>query len=256
MSKDPYAIHTRWQRLTPLGWWVIGLLAVSGSWSLAGLVEMATAPAATDITTTPSEFGQRIQDVLGAGPASQQAFASVFGVALAITWLVWQHRAQANLYARRVPGLRYTPGWSVGWWFIPLANVVVPYLSMRELLRHAGAPAGSRSDGGGGQLGAWWLTYLGSAVLGLAGALPICGALLRSIRIEATDPGSLSPITVTAEAIRTARTWAMAGRVSALVAAGLAIWLVWTISRAEDAVFEPTHGASASMAVPPRPDLW
>ncbi|MEO8475718.1 MAG: hypothetical protein ABI572_01555 [Actinomycetota bacterium] len=67
---------------------MIGLLAVSGLWSSIGLVEMATAPAEADITTTPPELGRRVQKVLGVGPPGQQAFARLFGLALVVPWLV------------------------------------------------------------------------------------------------------------------------------------------------------------------------
>jgi hypothetical protein len=37
-------------------------------------------------------------------------------------------RACKNLYAYNLPGLTYTPGWAVGWFFIPLVQLVMPLL--------------------------------------------------------------------------------------------------------------------------------
>ena len=29
--------------------------------------------------------------------------------------------------------MQYTPGWCVGWFFIPIANLVMPYIILKEL---------------------------------------------------------------------------------------------------------------------------
>ena len=34
-------------------------------------------------------------------------------------------------------GLRYTPGWAVGWLFVPFANLVVPYFVFTEIWRNS-----------------------------------------------------------------------------------------------------------------------
>ena len=51
----------------------------------------------------------------------------------AIAWCVWQHRAHANLWAFARSGLRFTPGWAVGWWFVPIASLWKPFEAVREL---------------------------------------------------------------------------------------------------------------------------
>jgi hypothetical protein len=50
-----------------------------------------------------------------------------------VYWLLWTYRVYDNL---RVVGSRettMTPGWAVGWWFIPIANLWMPYRVMREI---------------------------------------------------------------------------------------------------------------------------
>ncbi len=51
-----------------------------------------------------------------------------------ISFLVWLNRAAWNLRALGVPGLQYTPGWAVGWWFVPFANFVKPYHVVKEIV--------------------------------------------------------------------------------------------------------------------------
>lgn len=51
----------------------------------------------------------------------------------AISWLMWQYRAQANLSFLRVEDLSYSPAWAIGSWFVPIANLVYPYWATSEL---------------------------------------------------------------------------------------------------------------------------
>ena len=73
---------------------------------------------------------------------------------------MWIFRAVGN--ARAATGDSYkTPGWSVGWWFIPFANLVVPYFILRDLYERSG-----RAEVHGGGLPRWiWFGFIGSIVL-------------------------------------------------------------------------------------------
>jgi hypothetical protein len=50
-----------------------------------------------------------------------------------VLFLAWVYLASSNLPALGVAGLRYRPGWSVGWFLLPIANVFMPYLVIKEL---------------------------------------------------------------------------------------------------------------------------
>lgn len=99
------------------------------------------------------------------GRAGLEFGRSVAQTAAVVLWLMWQHRAQSNLRLRR-PDARYSPGWAVGWWFIPFANFVMPYRTMRELWQ------GSTSDGPlrepSPRVSVWWVAFLASGALGTA----------------------------------------------------------------------------------------
>ena len=80
-------------------------------------------------------------------------------LATAVCWLVWQARAHENVWA--VPGLpapTRTPGMAVIWWFIPFANLVMPYVCVRELATISAARAGSTPRRG--LPGVWWALFL------------------------------------------------------------------------------------------------
>jgi hypothetical protein len=94
----------------------------------------------------------------------------VVRVALIIAFLLWLYRAAGNLAALGNPKTRieYTPGWAVGWFFIPFANLVMPYKAVSEIWVKSEPPV---REGDGFAFSprpstslvlAWWLTWLAS----------------------------------------------------------------------------------------------
>jgi hypothetical protein len=55
--------------------------------------------------------------------------------------------------------MTYTPGWSVGWFFVPLANLVMPYLVIREIWQASGPGQGAnwRRAPVSAVLSVWWV---------------------------------------------------------------------------------------------------
>ncbi len=51
------------------------------------------------------------------------AIAPLVGLATIVVWLTWQHRVRANVWASGI-AIRTTPGWAVGWWFVPIGGGV------------------------------------------------------------------------------------------------------------------------------------
>lgn len=206
------------------------------------------------IATDP-EAGIRMQGAFG--PQAVANLVSLVSFAAFIVWLVWQHRGHANLRARGVPGLRFTPGWAVGWWFVPFADLVMPYLTVRELWDNAGWPGtGQRMSPARRSVAAWWFVYLASflVALGAVGALiPTMVSFARTV--SSMPPGEFPTLTITATVLRRVYTWAAFGGLLQAIAQVLAIGVVRSISHREDAVplvgeFQPSSGG-----LPPRPDL-
>ena len=61
--------------------------------------------------------------------------ALVLNLLAAVAFCVWIHRAASNLPALGRYGMKFTPGWCVGWFFIPFANLVKPFQAVKELWR-------------------------------------------------------------------------------------------------------------------------
>ena len=68
-------------------------------------------------------------------------------------FLIWLHHSVANLKAAGQP-ITATPGWAVGMWFVPFANLILPLNTMRELADSAqDARRASR-------VSLWWAAWI------------------------------------------------------------------------------------------------
>lgn len=81
-------------------------------------------------------------------------------IATAVAWCAWQFHGQTNLVKRHVVGLRHSPGWAVGWWFVPIVNLWKPFRAMSELARASDEPDRWRTARRPWMLTAWWLTWI------------------------------------------------------------------------------------------------
>jgi hypothetical protein len=59
----------------------------------------------------------------------------VFAVVGIVLFCLWVHRANGNADALVASGMEFTPGWAVGWFFVPLANLFKPYQVVSEIYR-------------------------------------------------------------------------------------------------------------------------
>ena len=73
-----------------------------------------------------------------------------------IVYLVWVYAAHSRLKALGASNLRFTPGWAVGYHFVPFWNLIRPYQIMREIWHGSdplGAPVNNCSRL---QVMSWW----------------------------------------------------------------------------------------------------
>jgi hypothetical protein len=83
-------------------------------------------------------------------------------VIVTVLFLMWVYTANKNLRALSGLSMRFTPGWSVGWFFVPFANLFKPYQVLKEIwLVSRGA-----EQGGVALLGWWWGLWLLSGAVG------------------------------------------------------------------------------------------
>jgi hypothetical protein len=85
-----------------------------------------------------------------------------------ISMLVWVYRANRNARALGATGLESTPGLAVGWFFIPFANLVMPYRALQEIWRASGDSADWKTSPRLHAVGWWWGLWLTSALMAQA----------------------------------------------------------------------------------------
>ena len=59
--------------------------------------------------------------------------AMLVNIATIVVFLIWINRANKNSRALGAQNMQFTPGWCVGWWFIPIASLWKPYQAVREI---------------------------------------------------------------------------------------------------------------------------
>ena len=91
-------------------------------------------------------------------------FVIFIGSVVAVS--MWIHRAHANLHESGMVVLNFTPGWAVGWYFIPIANLFKPFQAMRELWTESHQIRDSFGAQLPGMLGTWWACWIVGNILG------------------------------------------------------------------------------------------
>jgi hypothetical protein len=158
---------------------------------------------------------------------------------IAIPFLMWTHRVYQNLGALGAKHLEHSPGWAVGWWFVPIANFIKPCMVMAEIWRHSvperwgkyapqnvGANVYAQHSSGGIVL-AWWCVYMFRVFVGAA-------------------VGAGSNIAMKQRDIDGVMTWTAVDvlfNIASIGAAALAISMIWKIDANQDTRFESLQTA-------------
>lgn len=80
-------------------------------------------------------------------------------------WIVLAHR---NVQALGATYVEFTPGWALGWFFIPIANLWKPYQAMRSLWQYSSNVHDAKHVEPIWVLPVWWTLWLLSTVVGNA----------------------------------------------------------------------------------------
>jgi hypothetical protein len=90
-----------------------------------------------------------------------------FVVALIASYILvgmWIYRANANAHSFS-SDMSITPGWSIGWFFVPFACLVMPYRGVQETWRESHERAGRFEEVDSSLLGWWWGLWIASNIL-------------------------------------------------------------------------------------------
>ncbi len=107
-----------------------------------------------------------------------------------VVFLVWLNRAAWNIRAL-IPGgaFQFTPGWCVGWWFVPFANLLKPYQAVTEVAKASLAAATrDRND----PYATSWMSAAAPPVVGLWWAMWILSNFASNISSRQSSHGDAS----------------------------------------------------------------
>jgi hypothetical protein len=116
--------------------------------------------AATGVQTV-NAYGRVFAFLLGGSVVILGLFFLLGVVPIAL----WIYRAHANLRDAGVIKLAYSPGWSVGSFFVPLVNLVIPFRAMRELHNRSHGETEWEANSPVGDVTSWWSCHLAAMVV-------------------------------------------------------------------------------------------
>ncbi|MEV7088883.1 DUF4328 domain-containing protein [Streptomyces sp. NPDC093085] len=146
-------------------------------------------------------------------------------LATAVVFLVWFHRVRRNAQVLDPAAQRMAPGWAIGAWFVPFANLVLP----RRIAGDIWKASGRRGPDGAPQVSyvlvnLWWTVYLVSLVVAQLGT---------RLYLQAEE----------AEEVRSGASVIFAGDLLDIVAAVFAVLFVRKLTRMQE---ERATGAAAA----------
>lgn len=78
--------------------------------------------------------------------------------------LAWTYRANANARANGATDMMVSPGWAVGWYFVPLAYLAMPFVATRELWKASANPKDWQLIKTPPVLIVWWACWLAAFI--------------------------------------------------------------------------------------------
>lgn len=161
-------------------------------------------------------------------------------VAVGIAFLFWVHRIVANNRVLGALRTSFSPGYAVGSWFIPFADLVLPFLAIREAWR-AADPSRLYSTVDERKrtrvawyLTAWWVLFVLSGVVSYGSGL---------VKATGTDPLT---------ALHASSIAQIAGIAVAWLAALFAMLTVIQLTRRQEA---KASAIESAFAAPPQPPI-
>lgn len=166
MNKNAYIIYQSPKTLSyPTIGSFIALLLIYASFALGSLIHIIS-------PTTYFNMGDGNQVPMGLAVIGMFAFFEIpLRILTIVFFLMWLYRCYKNLTPLRSESVEFTPGWSVGWWFIPIANLFKPFQVMSELWNQSDAEIDEEMGFLSGKGGSptiivfWWAFFIISNII-------------------------------------------------------------------------------------------
>lgn len=121
------------------------------------------------LTQLGEQFDQG-RDTIDADSSPTDCLTLLVLIPTATVFAMWMCRSYQNLLDLRVRGLRFSPGWAAGYFFIPILMLYRPVQVAQEMYRASGVPDTAdplawRNAWGSGVIGLWWTFWIISSIL-------------------------------------------------------------------------------------------
>jgi hypothetical protein len=155
---------------TGLSRWAKGLLYATIALSVIGLISgVMEYQLLSAIFSGAFESQDEMTEAANAND-TRQGLISIAQIALAVVTgivvLIWIHRANRNAHALGAKNMHFTPGWAVGWYFIPILNLWKPYQAMKEIWKASANPSDWQSQKTPALLPWWWFFWIATNIFG------------------------------------------------------------------------------------------
>ncbi len=147
-------------------WLLYAMAAMAAVAIVSGVMERQLLTAFQNGVYTSAADVTRAAEVSDARQRVVGVIQTAIFIATGVLILIWIHRANVNARALGATGMNFTPGWSVGWYFVPFANLVKPFQAMREIWLASEAPGQWSQAQTPGLLRWWWFLWLAESVTG------------------------------------------------------------------------------------------
>lgn len=101
-----------------------------------------------------------------------------------ILFYKWLYRSNFNVRQLGAQGMKFSPAWSIGYFFVPIVGLWKPYQAMKEIWQASKNPSAWKEVKRGSVLPWWWLFYIAE--------LFFSQAVFRSIFSNETNPIDLN----------------------------------------------------------------
>lgn len=146
--------------------WLTALLVLS---LLFGLVAIWSSSQQLELLERIKVRGQFTMAEVTANDTRQQLIGIIQLVIFITTVILfgrWIYIAAKNVRALGAQDLLFTPGWAVGYYFVPVVTLWKPYQAMKEIWKASRSPKNWESEKGSFILGFWWTFWIISCLVG------------------------------------------------------------------------------------------
>ncbi|MCH9651487.1 MAG: DUF4328 domain-containing protein [Deltaproteobacteria bacterium] len=155
-------------------------------------------------------LGRDYSDVEADSNDSREQLIGILQTALYLLTVIvfgrWIYKANQNVRSLGATGLRMTPGWAVGYFFVPFMNLWRPYQAMKDLWKASHDPMVWQSSATPQITSLWWTLWLATNIVGQISFRSMLGAegidgLIFATRVQLLSEAIDIPLCLVAAAL-------------------------------------------------------